>query len=498
MPTVRTLVPKFLPAAWASLAVLGISVLGAPVAGWSTAYASGLQLEACRRNGITARCGQLAVPEDPAAGAGKKLQLQVVIIPALRSRAEPDPLVILSGGPGQGAGDFYTAVAPVFGRVRRDRDIVLVDQRGTGASNRLDCEFSDDIDVGVADLQQIQAQARACIAALPGDPRFYTTSVAVRDLEAVRVALGYDKLNFYAVSYGTRVAQHYLRRFPSRVRSVVLDGAVPVDLALGPDAAPMAQNALDNIFTRCLAETGCRAAFPRVEDQFAGLRAQLQKTPLRMEVADPVTAQPALTAFGVPQLAAAVRLLSYSDETASVLPLLIHEAQTQQQPQALIAQYLMIKHSTETQIAYGMHFAVVCSEDAPRWPQQKIPATALAATYMGEAFMQGLQTICDAWPRGIVDEDFNAPLHSDVPALILSGGNDPVTPQQYGERVLAGFSNGKHLVVAGQGHGQIGNGCMPRVVAQFIERGSMQGVDAGCVIDISRTPFMLSRTATAP
>jgi len=217
-----------------------------------------------------------------------------------------------------------------------------------------------------------------------------------------------------------------------------------------------------------------------------------------MEVADPVTAQPALTAFGVPQLAAAVRLLSYSDETASVLPLLIHEAQTQQQPQALIAQYLMIKHSTETQIAYGMHFAVVCSEDAPRWPQQKIPAAALAATYMGEAFMQGLQTICDAWPRGIVDEDFNAPLHSDVPALILSGGNDPVTPQQYGERVLAGFSNGKHLVVAGQGHGQIGNGCMPRVVAQFIERGSMQGVDAGCVIDISRTPFMLSRTATAP
>jgi pimeloyl-ACP methyl ester carboxylesterase len=494
MRTIRTLEPKaLLIAICASLAAaLCNSAVGAA--------APTLQLEQCRKDGVTARCGWLEVPEQPDAAAGKKLRLSVTVIPALRAHAEPDPLVILSGGPGQAASDFYAIVAPAFGRIRRDRDILLVDQRGTGLSNRLDCGFSDDIDidVGVIDLQQLQAQARACLTALPGDPRFYTTSIAVRDLDAVREALGYEKLNFYAVSYGTRVAQHYLRRFPSRVRSIVLDGTVPVDLALGPDAAPLAQDALDTIFGRCAGEATCQAAFPDLRNQFADLRAQLEKAPLHMQVADPVSAEPTLTTFGDAQLAAAVRLLSYSDETASVLPLLIHQAQTQHQPQALIAQYLMIKHSTETQIAYGMHFAVVCSEDAPRWPQQEIPAAKLSATYMGEAFMQGLQTICAVWPRGSVDADFNAPLHSEVPVLILSGGNDPVTPRQYGDRVLASFPNGKHLVAAGQGHGQIGNGCMPRVVSQFIGTGSTKGLETGCVADITRTPFMLSRTATGP
>ncbi|HEY4368487.1 MAG TPA: alpha/beta hydrolase [Steroidobacteraceae bacterium] len=492
MRTIRTLAPK-------ALLIATCATLAAALCSSSAgAAAPTLQLEQCRKDGVAARCGWLEVPEQPDAVAGKKLRLSVTLIPALRSRAEPDPLVILSGGPGQAASDFYAIVAPAFSRIRRDRDILLVDQRGTGLSNRLDCGFSDDVDVGVVDLQQLQAQARACLAALPSDPRFYTTSVSVRDLDAVRAALGYEKLNFYAVSYGTRVAQHYLRRFPSRVRSIVLDGAVPVDLALGPDAAPLAQNALDAIFARCGAEATCQAAFPDLRSQFGELRAQLEKAPLRMQVADPISAEPMLTTFGDAQLAAAVRLLSYSDETASVLPLLIHQAHTQHQPQALIAQYLMIKRSTETQIAYGMHFAVVCSEDAPHWSQQAIPGATLSATYMGEAFMQGLQTICAVWPHGSVDADFNAPLHSEVPVLILSGGNDPITPRQYGERVLASFPNGKHLVAAGQGHGQIGNGCMPRVVSQFIATGSTKGLATDCVNNITRTPFMLSRTATGP
>jgi pimeloyl-ACP methyl ester carboxylesterase len=284
MSTIRTSFKKLPPpAAWSSCLALLVCLLGTAVS-CLTAVASTpaptLQLEACRRDGVNARCGRLEVREDPAAVAGRKLLLSVTVIPSLRVRAEPDPLVILSGGPGQAAGDFYTAVAPAFGRIRRDRDIVLIDQRGTGQSNRLDCEFSDDIDVGVTDLQQLQSQARTCMAALPGDPRFYTTSVAVRDLEAVRAALGYEKLNFYAVSYGTRVAQLYLRRYPSRVRSVVLDGAVPVDLALGPDAAPAAQHALDTIFANCENEASCNTAFPRLRDQLGDLRAQLQKTPL--------------------------------------------------------------------------------------------------------------------------------------------------------------------------------------------------------------------------
>ncbi len=175
--------------------------------------------------------------------------------------------------------------------------------------------------------------------------------------------------------------------------------------------------------------------------------------------------------LGESQLSAATRLLSYTDETASLLPLLIHEAQVGERPQALAAQYLMIRRTMTEQIAQGMHFAVVCSEDAPRWPHDD--DATLAATYMGASFMQAMRAICEVWPRGPVDSGFDEPLHTSTPALMLSGGARPATPAQYAARILPGFANAKHLVLAGQGHGQIATGCVPRVAAAFIAAGSV-------------------------
>lgn len=467
----------------------------------ANAWTATLLLAPCQLDSMTgsasSRCGWLEVPENRDASAGKTIRLRVTLIPALRTSAEPDPLVILAGGPGQSAHDAYAIAGPAFAAVRRDRDIVLLDQRGTGQSNRLDCDFTDDIELESNDPQQLQRLARHCLSALHGDPRFYTTSVAVRDLEALRVALGYEKLSFYAVSYGTRVAQHYLRRYPSRVRAAVLDGVVPVDLALGPDIAPRAQQALDAVFDRCAADSACNKTFPDLRGQFSALRARIEREPIHTQLLDPLDAKPISETLGPAQLGAAVRLLTYSDETASLLPLLIHQAQSEQRPQPLLAQYLMIQRNAGLQLAYGMHFAVVCSEDAPRWPQQRIADATLAATYLG-AFMSGLKAVCDVWPRGIVDEGFSAPLHSDVPVLILSGGNDPVTPQQYGERALSSFKNGRHLVLAGQGHGQIATGCMPRLVAQFIRSAQAAGLDTACLKGVAPTPFMLSASGTEP
>jgi pimeloyl-ACP methyl ester carboxylesterase len=459
-----------------------------------------LPLQECRIDdgGASARCGWMTRPENPDKPAGTKVKLRVVVIPSLRLRAEPDPLVILAGGPGQGANDFYTSVSAAFARIRRSRDIVLIDQRGTGQSNRLDCELPDEADFADVDPQQLQVQTRACLGAMSGDPRFYTTSIAVRDLEAIRAALGYPALNLYSVSYGTRVAQHYARRYPSRVRTAILDGAVPADLALGPDAALQAQKALDSLFERCGADAECNKAFPRARMQFDALRERLRSERIQTQIPDPVDAHVEMTRFGSGELSAAVRLLTYTDETASLLPLLIHEAQTLQQPQGLVAQYLMIKRNADTQIAYGMHFSVVCSEDAPRWAQENIDGAALSATFMGQDFMAGMKAICDVWPRGPVDADFNAPFASEAPALILSGSNDPVTPQSYGERAMRSFKHGKHLVLAGQGHGQLANGCMPRVIADFIDQGAAANLDVKCVNAITAAPFMLSRTAPAP
>lgn len=461
-----------------------------------------LRLEPCDTDSLTgeaasARCGWLEVNENPDDAASRRIQLRVTVIPALRVKPQEDPLVILAGGPGQSAHDAYSGAAPAFGSIRRDRDILLLDQRGTGESNRLDCAFNDPAQLESADPEQLQPLAQRCLSELSGDPRFYTTSIAVRDLEAARAALGYPQLSLYAGSYGTRVAQHYLRRYPDRVRLMILDGVVPVDLALGPDIAPRAQQALDAMFDRCTADKACNRAFPRVREQFGALRTRLDRDPIRARLADPVTAQMQDATFGIQQLNVAVRLLTYSDETASLLPLLIHEAHSADQPEPFMAQYFMVRKLTDLQFAYGMHFAVVCSEDAPRWTQQDVSNSSLDGTYLGQAFMQGMKSVCDIWPRGVVDDAFNAPLRSDVPVLVLSGGNDPVTPAAYGERAMESFPRARHLVLAGQGHGQLATGCMPRVIAQFVASASTD-VDARCLDTVAPAPFLLSRTGAGP
>jgi pimeloyl-ACP methyl ester carboxylesterase len=438
------------------------------------------------------------VPENRAHPAGKHIGIHVAVVPALRLRPEKDPLFLLSGGPGQAASDMYLSLAPVFARIRQSRDLVIIDQRGTGKSNRLDCALPDDSDLTSSDPQQLTALTRKCIASLSGDPRFYTTSTAVRDLDEIRAALGYERIDLYGVSYGTRVAQHYMRRYPTRVRAAILDGVVPPELGLGPDVALDAQHALDNIFTRCERDPACNARFPDLSNEFLQLRSRLSAHVQRIELPDPLTAQPTTAQFGIPELSAAIRLLSYTDETASILPLLIAGAHSALGAQAFAAQYVMIRRSTSLQIAYGMHFAVVCSEDAPRWARSAVSDEELARTYIGAAFMSAMKTICAVWPRGTVDADFDQPLVSSIPVLLLSGGNDPVTPPRYAAQVARELKNSKHLVLEGQGHGQIAVGCMPQVVTRFIDAGSARDLDTKCLDVVAPTPFMLSRTATAP
>lgn len=465
--------------------------------------AAPLTLEDCRlrselgSGSVAARCGWLSVPENREQPDGKQVRLHVAVLPSLRLEPAGDPLFVLSGGPGQSAGDFYISIAPALARIRRDRDIVVVDQRGTGRSNRLDCTFPDEGDAAFTDPQKLREIVRKCLAGLPGDPRYYTTSVAVRDLDDVRAALGHQQIDLYGVSYGTRVAQHYMRRYPERVRSAVLDGVVPPELALGPGVALDAQAAIDAAFARCTEDAQCSRAFPNVAGSFTTLRSKLESQPISLSIPDPLSAEPVSTQLGAEELSAAVRLLSYSDETMSTLPLLIHEAQTGQ-PQGLAAQYLMIKRSLDQQIANGMHFAVVCSEDAPRWGQENVSEAALAATYIGTTFMAAMRTVCEEWPRGPVDPEFSKPLVSSLPTLILSGGNDPVTPARYGEQIQRGLSNSKHLVLAGQGHGQIGIGCVPRLVAAFIATADVDKVDEACTKTVAPAPFLLSRSAPAP
>jgi pimeloyl-ACP methyl ester carboxylesterase len=448
---------------------------------------------------VLAECGNLSVPENPGDPRGRHILLRVARVPAINRRKQPDPLFVLAGGPGMAATSFYASAAFSFERIHRDRDIVLVDQRGTGGSNPLDCA-QDDNDLYRASDAQVAADAKRCLETLQknADVQFYTTSVAVQDLDKVRAALGYEQINLYGVSYGTRVAQHYVRRFPSHARSVILDGVVPPRTALGPATALNAEQALTNILSRCAHDAECNERFGDLAVSYHSLRDSLQAHAVSVSLADPTSGETSRFDFTGYHLATVLRLASYTAEQAALLPLMLHGAAHSANFTPLAAQFLMVNRSYGDAVAYGMHNSVVCSEDVPFWDPAKINRAQLEKTYLGTAQLDGLESICSVWPHGPVDPDLHAELHSDVPALLLSGGNDPVTPSTDAQEARRGFTHSQHIVIEGFGHGQLAAPCVDRVMAKFVGRGSVEDLDSSCVQNDRPTPFFVTVGGPSP
>ncbi len=448
---------------------------------------------------VAAECGSLSVPENPDKPAGRQISLRVARVAAINRRKQPDPLFVLAGGPGMAATTFYATAAPAFERIHRDRDIVLVDQRGTGGSNALNCELSDDVIAEASDAQ-IVAEAARCLKEVSAhaDVAYYTTSVAVRDLDSVRAALGYEWINLYGGSYGTRVAQQYVRRYPGHARSVILDGVVPPTLALGPAVALDAERALVGIFARCVADTECHAHFGDPTADYRKLSVQMKAQPVSVTIPDPTTGEASKLELTALHLATVLRLGTYTPQEAALLPLILHRASEAGDFKPLASQYLLVSRSVGDIISYGMHNSVVCAEDVPFFDNATIDRQRLEQTYMGTTALDGLRDICQVWPRGPIDEDFHQPLHTDTPALLLSGSTDPATPAAYGEEARKGFANGLHVTLQGFGHGQLVAPCVDRIMARFIESASVKGLDASCTRLARPAPFFTSLNGPPP
>jgi pimeloyl-ACP methyl ester carboxylesterase len=444
-----------------------------------------------------AECSTLEVPQDYAASDGPTLALFVARIPALTANPAPDPLVLINGGPGGSAVDLYLQLRTAFEPIRRERDILLLDQRGTGRSlSGLDCELPEDFELVTASPEEIRATVAGCIAAFDYDPRFFTTSVAVRDLEALRESRGIERWNIYGVSYGTRVGQHYLRRHGEHVRTMILDGVVPAGLVLGPDIAGDAEVALNAIFARCAAVAVCAERYAGLPERFAELRGRFAGDSIEVIVNDPVTGAPQSLMLDESHLQGVVRLLSYSDATAALLPLII-DATWQGNYQPLAAQAELQIEAVAESLGFAMHNSVVCTEDAPWFPPELAGDAALP--YLGTTVIDGLRAICESWPAGVIDEDFRQPVVSDRPVLLLSGEHDPVTPPAYAERVIeAGLGNARHIVGRAQGHGLASVGCVPNLIRDFIASGEHAGLDAECLEREPPMPFFLSFQGPAP
>jgi pimeloyl-ACP methyl ester carboxylesterase len=436
-------------------------------------------------------CGTLEVFEDRDAKAGRKIPLKIIVFPALKRTAAPDPLFFLAGGPGQGAADISGLGRELMRRIGADRDLVFVDQRGTGASNPLACKSEEDEET---DEQKAIERLRACMQELQkkADLTKYTTTIAMDDLDDVRRHLGYESINLYGGSYGTRAAIVYARRYPAHTRAIILDGVAPTDMRLPLYMARDGQRALDLLLRDCAADRACAERFPRLRERLETL---LKAPPRKVRYTHPRTGLEKQSDVKRLSLSGILFASLYSPKTASLVPLLIEQAE-----KGSFAGFFALGAAFDpsaTSIAQGMHFSVVCSEDAPRIEPGAIDRVN-AATFIGPDMARMRLKACEFWPKGKVEPDYYENVPLEIPTLILSGELDPVTPPSWGDQIAASWKNARHLTIPATGHGAAGAGCVPKLMAQFLTEASAANLDPACIQQIKRPPFVLGPSGPDP
>ena len=417
-----------------------------------------------------ADCGFIEVLEDPDDPNGKKIPIHIAVAPSTATQPEPDPVFFFAGGPGQAASETWVMIRDTLSKIREKRDIVMIDQRGTGQSNKLACPIDEDIDLNAElDLEYVAKQTTICRDQLP-NLRYYTTDIAMSDYNQVRVAMGYEQINIMGVSYGTRAAQVYLRKYPETVRSVVLDSVVPMQLALGQDHAPMLDAALAKIFNDCYNNEKCNQSFGNSLDQLNALAADLRSVARWVTIPDPITGKDREIRMSAETLAVAIRFLTYTSETQAMLPILIDEVIATGSMERLAAQALMVMNGLTDVVARGMELSIICSEDYPFIDTKADHSDTL----LGGIFLKSLETQCDLWPRGKVAEDFHNPVVSDLPVLLLSGERDPRNTPHYADQAASSYSNHLNLVARGQSHSVMKHPCFEKSLQSLSSRAQLK------------------------
>ncbi|HZT59237.1 MAG TPA: alpha/beta hydrolase [Pyrinomonadaceae bacterium] len=469
-----------------------------PSANVTTAAASfkrgRVELQPCGLPNITkdALCGQYEVFENRDAKSGRRIKLNLLVLPALADKPAPDPIFYLAGGPGGGA-TFYANASFIL-PLHRTRDVVLLDQRGTGKSNPLRCQFrGDPAEMNGYFSDRLTPEAvRACRAELEktADLRLYTTTIAMADLDEVRQALGYGKINVYGGSYGSTAALAYLHLYPQNVRTVTVMGVAPLDLKLPLSFGKGVEHALERLFADCEADASCHRSFPDVRKEFAAVVERLDKGPVTFDTLSPFTGKRQQVTMTRTGFIENVRLMLYLPDVMALMPLLIHQAYQQDFGYFGLVGYQVFR-AVDSQIARGMQLSVMCAEDIPFVTDAEIKER-LTGTLYGDTSAGLYRKACAEWPRGEVPANFAAPIKSDIPVLMLSGELDPVTPPELATPLLRSLPNGRQVILRNATHNTYD--CAEGLARDFIERGTTQGLDASCAEQIKRLPF----TTTLP
>ncbi|MDN3919235.1 alpha/beta hydrolase [Roseateles violae] len=447
----------------------------------------------CRIEGMPneLQCGQLRRPLDPARPAGTQIEIHYMIVPAMARNKQPDPVLLLAGGPGQSAIDIAPLVLPRLARLNNRRDLVFIDQRGTGRSAPLQCADESRLPIKEAlDPAAQFARMKQCaldLARLPhGDLRFYTTTIAMQDFEAVRQRLGVPQWNLVGASYGTRAALEYQRQFPHQVRRTVMDGVAPPDMALPASFSTDSQAALDEVFASCEQDReGCARRYPALRRDWAALLAGL---PREVTVQHPLSGEPERFTLRRELLMSAVRVPLYAPALAAGLPAAITAAAAGRYEGLFGLANTLGGSGKAMKLAAGMHFSVICAEDLPRLEA----AGDRPGADFAEQYREQYRRSCRDWPRGEVAPDFYTIPPAQTPVLLLSGGADPATPPRHGERVAKALgARAQHIVVPQAGHGVLSIACMRDVLFRFIDAKSDAAAlpqDAACATRIPRPP----------
>jgi pimeloyl-ACP methyl ester carboxylesterase len=453
-------------------------------------------LTPCRMPGVEReiQCGRITVPEDPDAPAGATIEVHYAVVPAVARNTQPDPVFVLAGGPGQAAGRVIGLTLPIFAELNARRDIVFVDQRGTGRSNALECPESDASLAATLDPARQLDSLRDCLRGLKGDTRQYATWIAVRDLDAVRRQLGAEQINLWGASYGTRAALEYLRQFPRHVRTVTLDGVAPPDMVLPAAFAIDADAALKTLAVACRADSRCAARFPDFEARIAALAARAAAG-VDITVAHPLTGQRQTLHLDRRLLASLLRVPLYVPSLGALLPQALVEAGGGDF-NALVALSAAVSGRAQENLALGMHFAVICAEDMPRVTPGVL--RSLEPTRFGTVFADLYAEACAVVATRPVPPDFYQVPRSEVPVLVLSGGLDPATPPRHGAAVAERLGQARHVVSPFLGHGLSGQACAPRLITQFVRTADLAALDVECLEKLPAAAFFEPVEPAAP
>jgi pimeloyl-ACP methyl ester carboxylesterase len=450
-----------------------------------------IELTDCAVNGVSAQCGKHTVYENRAAQNGRQIELNIVVLPATGEQAAPDPLFFFAGGPGGVASANASSFKTELSALNKTRDIVLIDQRGVGGSNPLSCPVLGD--VSLLEGEKLVSYYESCLKGLDADLRWYTTKAYVDDVEEVRQALGYEKINIAGESYGATVVQVYLNEHPETVRSATILRGTLLEYPIFEHFADSSQRALDLVFARCEQDAVCKEAFPALKSEFEAVQARVEAEPVPTSLWDAAAVQRVVV---TPEMFSnVIHYMLMGADSAARIPRLVHRAAAADDWDAIARFYLeQIKPLQMVVLQQAMPINILCTEPWALYHPDQVTQNGAGSYFRAAQVAQAglFEQFCPAMPATDPQALYASPQVTDVPVLVLNAEEDPQNPPSNVADIARHYPNSLVLIEPYRAHFRANWACSGDILTEFIGLGDVKAVEAGCLKEVAPVPFDVS------